>query len=163
MVIFTIHIFERKMLDYNDKHIWPIICLIGYKGRSEEWMNQRTTIIMNGKSILEQNWLFSGKTKPGCLGRLEETAFSCRDHSRQERYQLRRGPQHWRPLRLHGDLGADGVPRGAPLGRLSILEQALPGWHVSIKYRKILQASFFSNILVKTLILTALQRGSWLW
>ena len=63
MVIFTIHIFERKMLDYNDKHIWPIICLIGYKGRSEEWMNRRTTIIMNGKSILEQNFFRQDKTR----------------------------------------------------------------------------------------------------
>ena len=112
-------------------NIRPIICLIGFKGRSEEWMNRRTTIIMNGKSILEQNLLFSGKEEPGCLGRLEETAFRCREHSRQERYQLRRGPQHWRPLRLHGDLGADGVPRGVPLAGLSILEQALPGWQLA--------------------------------
>ena len=76
---------------------------------------------------MRAKFTFSDKTKPGCLGRLEKSAFRCREHSRQERYQLRRGPQHWRPLRLHGDLGADGVPRGVPLAGLSILEQALPG------------------------------------
>ena len=93
-----------------------IICLIGYK------------VIFIGRNCTKT--LILGKEEPGCLGRLEETALRCRDHSCEERDQLRRGSQHWRPLCLHGDLGAHGVPGGVPLGRLPLLEQAQPGFHM---------------------------------
>ena len=70
----------------------------------------------------------SGKEKSRSSGRLEETVVRCGEPSLQEEDQLRRRPQHWRPLRLHGDLGAHGVPGWIPLGGLSLLEQALPGF-----------------------------------
>ena len=97
---------------------------------------------------------YLGKEEPGCLGRLEEAAFHCREHSCQERDQLRRGSQHRRPLCLHGDLGAHGVPGGVPLGRLSLLEQALPGF----KMLPIQDANNNLNLpFNKNLIRTALQ------
>ena len=73
----------------------------------------------------------SGKAEQGGHGGTEKTNICCWENSLQERDWLHWGPQHRGPLRLHGDLGPDGVYGWVSLGGLSQFEQTPSGEYFS--------------------------------
>ena len=90
------HMAPQQGMNWRE-YMGSIICLIGYKvifirrDYMEAISRGRLGKVKVVKAYIKAKFTldYLGKEEPGCLGRLEEAAFSCREHSCQKRDQLR--------------------------------------------------------------------------